>query len=407
MESKPTELQQIFLDISQVINLLYKVSMTVRNSTPHDRYLKSAEIDMSWFLPFAVNHIQEKFPSAKEYLIQRLAKGIVCRRQYLEYRKIHRTKLAKPEARTLDYQVGAIAISEKTPTVITDTTASAYVEPRARSVQDTEILDEASETTLGSLGSEDTRLHIPSMPKEALGQEPFECPYCWTIDAVENTHAWRRHVFKDMLPYMCTFEHCNTPNELYESRRMWFQHEMLAHRRVWICSFGCSSMFESDHQLTTHMRETHSRETRDMDMTMLIELCSRPVDQYCAAACPLCTKSVSSLFGLRKHIAYHLQELALFGLPSDTIESDEEMKTGSELDAASEEGSDTSGDNTLDETLAGHWAPRVFEQPRTATPFQSSGPLSVFFGPEMPGAAEKLAKEFKKLLELYVQYTLQ
>jgi hypothetical protein len=42
-----TELQQMFSDLVDIINSLYRLGMTIRNVTPHDRLVKASSVDMS------------------------------------------------------------------------------------------------------------------------------------------------------------------------------------------------------------------------------------------------------------------------------------------------------------------------------------------------------------------------
>ena len=45
----------------------------------------------------------------------------------------------------------------------------------------------------------------------------------------------RRHFFRDLRPYVCTFDSCTEPNRLFETRHDWFDHEVRYHRREWYC----------------------------------------------------------------------------------------------------------------------------------------------------------------------------
>lgn len=44
-----TELQQMFSDVVDIINSLYKLSMTIRNAAPHDRLVKASSVDTSFY----------------------------------------------------------------------------------------------------------------------------------------------------------------------------------------------------------------------------------------------------------------------------------------------------------------------------------------------------------------------
>lgn len=121
---------------------------------------------------------------------------------------------------------------------------------------------------------------VPPPPLESANGRPFECPYCYFVITSKNRAAWTRHVFKDLSPYVCVFPSCVTPNKMYDSRHGWFEHE-----------------------LKYHLNDSISPDTT-------------------AADCPLCTTSI--LFArLDRHLARHLEELALFALPRHAGEEDE------------------------------------------------------------------------------------
>jgi hypothetical protein len=45
----------------------------------------------------------------------------------------------------------------------------------------------------------------------------------------------RRHVFRDLRAYVCTFGNCQNPDKQYATQQEWFSHEMQVYRRVWFC----------------------------------------------------------------------------------------------------------------------------------------------------------------------------
>jgi hypothetical protein len=71
---------------------------------------------------------------------------------------------------------------------------------------------------------EDGGLKITEPSKESAGQRPFECPYCFYIIVIRDPQDWTRHILHDLMPYVCTYQNCLTPNRLYDSRRQWYHH---------------------------------------------------------------------------------------------------------------------------------------------------------------------------------------
>ncbi|KAL9116988.1 MAG: hypothetical protein Q9187_006480 [Circinaria calcarea] len=158
---KPTELQQIFYDIEHIITCLYKISVTVRNPTPHDRYIKAHEIDTSFFEPYDIQHVKGSYPKAPEYLAVRIGKAISRRRQYFKYRELHGAKIAQ----NLD--------ADNTKTTLSETTASGYNEKsttmfashRSETASICGMTETSYATSAGSLRGNSARM--PSMPKAA------------------------------------------------------------------------------------------------------------------------------------------------------------------------------------------------------------------------------------------------
>lgn len=61
---RPTELQQTLLDIVDIVDCLYKLSITIRNPSPHDRLVKAASVNTSFYEQWDINHVKNKFPAA-------------------------------------------------------------------------------------------------------------------------------------------------------------------------------------------------------------------------------------------------------------------------------------------------------------------------------------------------------
>lgn len=310
----PSEMRQILTEVSEVVNCLYRLSMSVRNPTGTQRYIKSAHIDTSFYEPYDLKYVEQKFPSAKGYLVERLGKAISRRRQYLKYRETHAAKMAQ----RLD--------EENTTTVRSETTATALLVQSEPQEDSRSVSSESSYAT--STGSAH-KARMPSMPKEARAGLPFECPYCRTIEVVKNTHAWMKHVYKDLQPYMCTSENCATPHEMYEGRRQWFNHELQKHRRSWRCHGHCNQPFTSEDALAKHVRKHLSGQYSDAQISVLVEMWAGQTDMHAESPCPLCRERVAGTMQLQKHQGRHLEEIALFALPSEETESDEDSDSQS------------------------------------------------------------------------------
>jgi hypothetical protein len=162
----------------------------------------------------------------------------------------------------------------------------------------------------------------------------------------------RKHVFRDIYPYVCTFKGCSQGTHLFERRHDWFHHERDVHRREWVCSccrsaktFGIKASFRD------HLKQKNRRiKIWDSQMTVLVDQGERSIESE--QPCPLCADKMLPQ-ALQRHLGKHMEQLALFVIPG-SVEDDEnddsdEMGEGDNqdkpedlLDDDSEEPSSTS-----------------------------------------------------------------
>ncbi|KAH8803309.1 hypothetical protein F5884DRAFT_650479, partial [Xylogone sp. PMI_703] len=266
-----TEVQQIYCGIVETITGLFQLSIAIRQPAQHDRLLGTKRADATPFVPFDREHVSNKFPNALESVIDRLGLAISRRRAAIKYRERHHTKLGKGiDHATNDQQDG-------TSTKISETIATEYKEPY-KDLEDTEsITSGMSQTSYAqSLFAGTDSITVPPRPKTSMDGNAFECPYCYFIVTVRDQRSWTRHVFQDLMPYICVFPDCSTPNKLYSSRHEWYRH------------------LEREH------------------------LSQLPPDQR--FQCPLGCGTVPSL---QQHLGRHLEEVALFALPLANADDDD------------------------------------------------------------------------------------
>ena len=285
--------------------------MTVRNPTPHDRYTKAQEIDTSFFEPFDIQHVKERYPNAPEYLATRIGKAISRRRQYFKYRKLHGAKLAQ----NLEPEDTTTALSETTASNYEEKPSTTLILQRSETASISGMTETSYATSTGSLSGNTAQM--PSMPKAATNGQFFECRYCYMIDSVEDTRAWRKHVYRDLEPYMCTFDGCMIGNETYSNRQRWFEHELQMHRSSWTCGEHCQRSFLSGDEFIKHLQQVYPGEVTREQAPGLLKMYAKKVAKGSQISCPLCSCSVIGLTRFRKHLSHHLEGLALFALPRD------------------------------------------------------------------------------------------
>ncbi|KAL4988122.1 hypothetical protein BDW68DRAFT_159782 [Aspergillus falconensis] len=140
------------------------------------------------------------------------------------------------------------------------------------------------------------------------------CPYCCcsiSSSIVTNKLKWIDHVKYDLDPYVCLFEDCDSPTELYNHSEDWLNH-MRQHSLRWRCTAKSHGVlvFHNRGEYEEHMSSKH-RSTKSQ-LKILGERSSRPSDPL-FHSCPLCGESTGNR--LEEHVASHLRYLALKSIP--------------------------------------------------------------------------------------------
>jgi len=169
----------------EIVDCLFRLSISIRNAPPHDRFKKAHLISTAHFEASDIRHVSEMFPSAPDQVTELLGKAISRRRQFFKYRELHHSKLASgldDSGNAEDTGVSTVASS------VPPELKSGYLgaENAETGILNEDGASEAgwTETTVG-----DTDSKIPPLPKEA-GERPFECPFCFTIISATTTKAW-------------------------------------------------------------------------------------------------------------------------------------------------------------------------------------------------------------------------
>jgi hypothetical protein len=167
--------------------------------------------------------------------------------------------------------------------------------------------------------------------------------------------AGRRHVKSDLRPYVCLMENCSKQYETFIETKDWLLHmesEYKEHIARWRCSAKHESpqVFSSEEEFVFHMISEHPRIATKSQLPIIKKRSGRPAPQM-FENCPLCgwfpddsqngkvaierhlekspeqavsgqvkgNDEVKAKVTLNKHIAEHLQEIALRSLPEETF----------------------------------------------------------------------------------------
>ncbi|KAL9632427.1 MAG: hypothetical protein Q9204_003801 [Flavoplaca sp. TL-2023a] len=350
-----TELQQLQHSIATFVSNLYKVSIILRQSpTPHDRNTKAFKIDTSFYEVFDKAHVKAKYPDAKEALTERLGLANSRRRKYFKYREQHRQKLSRQDAtknappagisdRGGQNQVNQDMLPGEQKTAPSAVQPASEIQPSA-TVQSTRastfhahdispinihILEQRSDagtnTSFGSVSSpRQERLTIPPIPESAQGGREFECPYCYThcslksLDNYRRRREWKRHVLRDLQPYICTFGGCSKADTMFERRRDWFGHELQVHRVEWCCNTPSHQAYATREEFRMHLNR-HDEQYDDDQLGLMVDMFKRPAMES-AFMCPICKDNRYQSLGVdefEEHLGRHLEVISTFALPSD------------------------------------------------------------------------------------------
>ncbi|KAK3388381.1 hypothetical protein B0T20DRAFT_365211, partial [Sordaria brevicollis] len=333
--SDATELSQIIVEASEIINCLFRLSVSIHNPAPHDRFRRSALTDTSHFEAFDTAHIRHKFPSADEGIVKQLGKANSFRRQFFRYREEHHQKLARglPDEREDTEQPGR----DDTKTVGVTTVASSLPQHLKTAnfdgpgLESCDARSEAGRTETSFAPSsvlDGGRSRIPSMPEEA-GRGPFECPFCYRMVQVDTTQEWRKHVLGDLRPYICLYPDCSAAGQDFQRRHQWIQHVRQAHWKILVCPFGCEDLhLENISALDAHITTCHKDLGQTVSRESLIQLAEQDRPLEAAKTCELCNEELDSFKSYSRHVGRHQEDLALFVLPDRGLDADTDQEEG-------------------------------------------------------------------------------
>ncbi|KAH8901324.1 hypothetical protein GQ53DRAFT_835174 [Thozetella sp. PMI_491] len=397
LTSDPTpsdEAHMILELISESLKVLFRVGVLVRKAGPSDRFNRALRASNFAFpATFDIDYVREKHSKLKSddrnWLAERLGRGIANRRQFIKYCRDHKARLAADEA-DLDErgQKGTtIHQSSKATTLHVDTLQATNIED-----EDDAMSFMSASTTTDALST----LKLPRLAELSKDGEAFECPICFTLQSMKREKTWRAHAFRDLKPYACTMEGTECGSELFGDRNAWFEHELRFHRCRYTCSLCGNDSFPSTSALRSHITRTHSQFSENQ--LRALEDAGREVPAtFRAQECPFCDGWADALRKKRepvassaesrdvlvsatrfkRHLATHQEQLAIFAIPRANEDDDggagESVATRSsvrsQLDTADEGGSENE-EQPIDNFVASREAP-VHPQTSFPSPYPS------------------------------------
>ncbi|KAK4081076.1 uncharacterized protein Triagg1_2608 [Trichoderma aggressivum f. europaeum] len=303
-------------NIGQIIDCLLRLSGTIRNPAPHDQFLSKAGADIfSTFKECDMKYIRQTFSKLDGNIADRLGIALSRRRQYLKYRE--------------ELSVGATMATSS------NSEMSKNMENAESFTELDKICDKMSEISETSYASSDAatdELQVPDIPEEHI-KVPFQCPYCRATIMIEDRKSWKKHVFGDLQPYVCLFDNCSSPNQLYQRRRDWAAHMEREHWVSWSCPFGCPKSFDAQEIFKAHLNREHKQSFESIDLQAVVNMCSSPDDSKMVGICPLCwVHQIQSGESYQSHVGDHLEHVALFVLPQTVFDGNDDGHDGHDHD---------------------------------------------------------------------------
>ncbi|RPA85647.1 hypothetical protein BJ508DRAFT_358609 [Ascobolus immersus RN42] len=312
------ELKELWESAKATLTGLFRLSMVIRKRKKK-RYAKW-ETAVEFAAAFDVQHTRDKFPttvSKAPWLVERLGTANARRRQYFLYRRDHREKLA--------YESKPLPDGENA------SECERYNENNSDTAR--------SETSYAFSESDgDNKIEVPRAPRGYLSG-PVECPFCWEIQEIGDFRSWKKHVFSDLEPYVCTEPDC-TVNP-FASRHEWFDHELQFHKNGWICII-CTNTFRELATMKEHIKSVHPNDVRSDQIDAIVEGCRGPPRPLFNTDCPFCDiwkqqhpsaeRIPVTQKDFQRHVGKHMEQLALFTLPKLDDRSYEEADPTTDQD---------------------------------------------------------------------------
>jgi hypothetical protein len=195
------ELHELLLNMRTCVDHLFGLSMLLRRVRPRGRVRPLDAFQSSTNSHRDIVTVIDKFPKLKQtpWLAERLGRATDQRRQFFSYRQQHRAKLGNVSKRSENLS------GEDSATVGPVTTVATTFEEHDEGPSDPRDarLDRLSVVTAGTSFVSDfdeagqMGRHIPELSDMTLDgvqleyNEPFECPYCRTIQTCTSRLMWK------------------------------------------------------------------------------------------------------------------------------------------------------------------------------------------------------------------------
>lgn len=262
-----------FSNLTIQIDCLFEMSLAIRKPARLDRFIGAEMSNAQIYSAYDMQHVTHKFSHADAVLQERLASALTFRRGILKhYNEVHEQynkdihNLSSQAERSEGPASSRVGTSAFQPSSLQDDHAR-------RNVLEDQSMGTRSDRSISVQQEVDTHhsLHISS-PAEVYEGKPYECPYCHYLLDIYDPKAYVRHVLEDITPYQCLVLDCPMGKKLLASKATWLAH------------------LHEDHPSFLETWQTEP--------------------------CFLCGSWPSQIVDFGKHLAHHLEEIAMFAVPN-------------------------------------------------------------------------------------------
>jgi uncharacterized C2H2 Zn-finger protein len=168
---------------------------------------------------------------------------------------------------------------------------------------------------------------------------------CFLSHICPELICFRKHVFDDLQPYICSYSDCDNGINAFTSQRAWMDHEFINHRidRQWPCT-QCHEIFHQAEDFRGHLQQVHAELFNPAQVDHVINAASRiSIQAVEKQQCPFCQTVVSNTKRrFQAHVGKHMQHIALAALPpsEDSNSDDASLQTDQSQGSESDELSD-------------------------------------------------------------------
>ena len=213
------EMPRLLESIKFTITCLYRIPL--RRPAPIDRLKGQHSLLASFYLPFDIAYVKDKFTHLDATLAMRLGKMINRRRQLLFYRSSHDKSLQKEREEQVVVILNPNTVEPLAPVQSSDvdlatarkimanhiapsqTASTKYTKATTLHINtllpenETDLYVPSVAESVSSIGSsytdEELRVELPSRPRGEDGRPlgHFKCPYCMLAQSVPTHRNWK------------------------------------------------------------------------------------------------------------------------------------------------------------------------------------------------------------------------